>query len=144
MILSIAGHVSRAMLSRYSHVRMETKGRALDEIAAHQSAADEKRKDDTERRDQATAVSQSALVQQKWLQASLTRFATATRAFYWTTVWRSRPRIGAEITRHSRALTPHAPPEANRRTKDHAYPQQNQTARFWYRCNAARLNASLG
>jgi hypothetical protein len=31
MIMSIAGHVSRAMLSRYSHVRMEAKRRALDE-----------------------------------------------------------------------------------------------------------------
>ena len=30
--MSIAGHVSRAMLSRYSHVRMEAKRRALDEI----------------------------------------------------------------------------------------------------------------
>ena len=44
VIMSIAGHVSRAMLSRYSHVRMEAKRRALDEIAARQSAADEKRK----------------------------------------------------------------------------------------------------
>ncbi len=43
-IMSIAGHVSRAMLSRYSHVRMEAKRRALDEIAARQRAADEKRK----------------------------------------------------------------------------------------------------
>ena len=34
VIMSIAGHVSRAMLSRYSHVRMEAKRRALDEIAA--------------------------------------------------------------------------------------------------------------
>ena len=42
-IMSIAGHVSRAMLSRYSHVRMEAKRRALDEIAAQQRAADEKR-----------------------------------------------------------------------------------------------------
>jgi cell pole-organizing protein PopZ len=33
-IMSIAGHVSRAMLPRYSHVRMEAKRRALDEIAA--------------------------------------------------------------------------------------------------------------
>ena len=32
--MSIAGHVSRAMLSRYSHVRLEAKRRALDEIAA--------------------------------------------------------------------------------------------------------------
>jgi hypothetical protein len=36
--MSIAGHVSRAMLSRYSHVRMEAKRRALDEIAARQRA----------------------------------------------------------------------------------------------------------
>ena len=45
VIMSIAGHVSRAMLSRYSHVRMEAKWRALDEIAARQRGADEKRKD---------------------------------------------------------------------------------------------------
>jgi hypothetical protein len=42
--MGIAGHASRAMLSRYSHVRMEAKRRALDEIAARQCAADEKRK----------------------------------------------------------------------------------------------------
>jgi len=42
--MSIAGHVSRAMLSRYSHVRMEAKRRALDEIAARQRVADEKRR----------------------------------------------------------------------------------------------------
>jgi hypothetical protein len=52
VVMSIAGHVSRAMLSRYSHVRMEAKRRALDEIAARQNAADEKRKEDTERRAQ--------------------------------------------------------------------------------------------
>ena|ERR1035441_4702501 len=34
VIMSIAGHVSRAMLSRYSHVRMEAKQRAPDEIAS--------------------------------------------------------------------------------------------------------------
>ena len=39
--MSIAGPVSQAMLSRYSHVRMEAKRRALDEIAARQRAADE-------------------------------------------------------------------------------------------------------
>jgi hypothetical protein len=44
-IMRIAGHVSRAMLSRYSHVRMEAKRRALDEIAARQRAADEKRRE---------------------------------------------------------------------------------------------------
>ena len=32
VIMSIAGHVSRAMPSPYSHVRMEAKRRALDEI----------------------------------------------------------------------------------------------------------------
>jgi hypothetical protein len=44
--MSIAGHVSRAMLSRYSHVRMEAKRRALDEIAVRQRRADEKRKEE--------------------------------------------------------------------------------------------------
>ena len=63
VIMSSAGHVSRAMLSRYSHVRMEAKRRALDEIAARQKAADEKRKKETEERQQAAVVSQSALVQ---------------------------------------------------------------------------------
>ena len=57
VIMSIAGHVSRAMLSRYSHVRMEAKRRALDGIAARQCAADDKR------REQAAVVSQSAVVQ---------------------------------------------------------------------------------
>src|ERR1035441_7484035 len=47
--MSIAGHVSRAMLSRYSHVRMEAKRRALDEIAERQRAAHEKRKGEAQR-----------------------------------------------------------------------------------------------
>ena len=57
VIMSIAGHVSRAMLSRYSHVRMEAKRRALDEIAARQRAADEKRKQEIERQCQTEVVS---------------------------------------------------------------------------------------
>lgn len=61
--MSIAGHVSRAMLSRYSHVRMEAKRRALDEIAARQKAADKKRQKEAERQQQAATVSQPALVQ---------------------------------------------------------------------------------
>jgi len=62
--MSIAGHVSRAMLSRYSHVRMEAKRRAtLDEIAARQRAADEKRKEEAERQQAATASSPSAVIQ---------------------------------------------------------------------------------
>jgi integrase len=63
VIMSIAGHVSRAMLSRYSHVRMEAKRRALDEIAARQRAADEKRKEEAERREQGLVVFQPAVIQ---------------------------------------------------------------------------------
>ena len=58
-----AGHVSRAMLSRYSHVRMEAKRRALDEIAVRQRAADEKRKMEAERRQQDAAASEAVVVQ---------------------------------------------------------------------------------
>jgi integrase len=63
VIMSIAGHVSRAMLSRYSHVRMEAKRRALDEIATRQRAADEKRREDAKLRQEATAVPQTAAIQ---------------------------------------------------------------------------------
>jgi hypothetical protein len=38
--------IARAMLSRYSHVRMEAKRRALDEIAARQRAAEERRREE--------------------------------------------------------------------------------------------------
>jgi hypothetical protein len=58
-----AGHVSRAMLSRYSHVRMEAKRRALDEIAVRQRAADEKRKKEAERRQQDAAAFEAVVVQ---------------------------------------------------------------------------------
>ena len=61
--MSIAGHVSREMLSRYSHVRMEAKRRALDEIATRQNTADEKRGKGAERREQVAVLSQSASVQ---------------------------------------------------------------------------------
>src|SRR6266567_3003629 len=63
VIMSIAGHVSRAMLSRYSHVRMEAKRRALDEIAVRQRTADEKRSAKAERMEEAAVVSQALLVQ---------------------------------------------------------------------------------
>jgi integrase len=63
VIMSIAGHVSRAMLSRYSHVRMEAKRRALDEIAARQRAADEKRQREHNRLKLAGAVCPSVPVQ---------------------------------------------------------------------------------
>ena len=42
VIMSIAGHVSRAMLSRHALFKMEVKRRALDQISARQRAADEK------------------------------------------------------------------------------------------------------
>jgi hypothetical protein len=61
--MSIAGHVSRAMLSRYSHVRMEAKRRALDKIAARQCEADEKRKAEAERQLAAALVAESTMVQ---------------------------------------------------------------------------------
>jgi len=63
VIMSIAGHVSRAMLSRYSHVPMEPKRRALDEIAAQQRAADEKRKAEAERQHQTLMADQTAAIQ---------------------------------------------------------------------------------
>ena len=53
VIMSVAGHVSRAMLSRYSQVRMEAKWRALDE----------KRKEEAERQQAAAVVSPIELVQ---------------------------------------------------------------------------------
>jgi hypothetical protein len=62
VIMSIAGHVSRVMLSRYFHVRMEAKRRALDEIAARQKAADKKRAVEAERQ-QATSTPQHLTVQ---------------------------------------------------------------------------------
>ena len=51
------------MLSRYSHVRMEAKRRALNDIAARQNTADEKRKEEAEGQ-QAAAVPPSAVMVQ--------------------------------------------------------------------------------
>jgi len=61
--MSIAGHVSRGMLSRYSHRRMEAKRHALEEIAARQRAADQRRRDEGEPQQSAMVVSQSPTVQ---------------------------------------------------------------------------------
>ncbi|MGJ5819949.1 hypothetical protein [Paludibaculum fermentans] len=61
--MSIAGHVSRAMSSRYSHVRMEAKRHALDEISARQRAADDKREAEVERKAQTAVASLLATVQ---------------------------------------------------------------------------------
>ena len=60
--MSIAGHVSRAMLSQYSHIRMEAKRRALEEIASRQHAADEKRQKEANRQ-QAVVLRQPEMVQ---------------------------------------------------------------------------------
>jgi hypothetical protein len=57
VIVNITGHVSRALLSRYSHVRMEAKRRALEEIAARQRAAEEKQSDRVERAQTEISVS---------------------------------------------------------------------------------------
>jgi integrase len=57
VIMSIAGHVSRSMLSRYSHVRMEAKRRALDEIASRQRTADEERHKAAEGQDESGTIS---------------------------------------------------------------------------------------
>jgi hypothetical protein len=51
------------MLSRYSHVRMEAKRRALDEIAVRQRSADEKRQQEIQRQQAAVVVSESVFVQ---------------------------------------------------------------------------------
>ena len=63
VIRSIAGHVSRAMLSRYSHVRMEAKRRALDKIAARQRLADEKRNQEIERQRLAQMAPETLAIQ---------------------------------------------------------------------------------
>jgi len=61
--MSIAGHVSRAMLSRDSHVRMEAKRRALDEINVRQQAADAKRLKEAEILKQAPTTTPSEAIQ---------------------------------------------------------------------------------
>jgi hypothetical protein len=61
VFMSIAGHVSRAILSRYI-VRMEAERRALNEIAARQLGADEKRCAEAEQQ-RALVVFESVVVQ---------------------------------------------------------------------------------
>jgi hypothetical protein len=61
VIISHAGHVSRAMLSLYSHVRMEAKRQALDEIAARQNTADEKWLKKAEQQQVAVAAQSTAV-----------------------------------------------------------------------------------
>jgi hypothetical protein len=63
VIMGIAGHVSRSMLSRYSHVRTEAKRRALDEIATRQRAADEKRLKDLETQRTCQPAAQAVAIQ---------------------------------------------------------------------------------
>jgi hypothetical protein len=45
--MSIAGHVPRAMLSRYSHIRTEAKRRALEDVERKRSAAKGLMKDES-------------------------------------------------------------------------------------------------
>lgn len=42
--MEIAGHVSRQMLSRYSHIRTKAKRRALEEVQRNRAAARERLK----------------------------------------------------------------------------------------------------
>ena len=60
--MSIAGHVSRAMLSRYPCVRMGAKWRAVDEIATRQIVAGGRPKEEAKRLEQVAVVSQATLV----------------------------------------------------------------------------------
>jgi len=53
--MSIAGHVSRAMLSRYSHVWMEAKRRVLEGTATRQREAYEKRTKEVEQKQEQAA-----------------------------------------------------------------------------------------
>jgi integrase len=53
-IMEIAGHVSRQMLSRYSHIRMEAKRKALAEVD-RQRAADKAQREKAKRHAAATA-----------------------------------------------------------------------------------------
>jgi hypothetical protein len=57
------GVLVRATLRRDKALKLEAKRRALDEIAARQRTADEKRKQEIERQRQAEAVSQTLVVQ---------------------------------------------------------------------------------
>jgi len=47
VIMSIAGHVSRAMLSRYSHIRTEAKRKALEDVERKRAAAKRRMKDES-------------------------------------------------------------------------------------------------
>ena len=50
------------MLSRYSHVRMEAKRRALEEVATRQREADVKRLEEAQRQQAAVVTSESVVL----------------------------------------------------------------------------------
>lgn len=50
--MDIAGHVSRQMLKHYSHIRMEAKREALEAVSKKQYAAEQKKKEEDEKRGQ--------------------------------------------------------------------------------------------
>lgn len=60
-IMEIAGHVSRQMLSRYSHIRTEAKRKALEDVE-RKRATDKQRRQEVER-EQGAVLSQSVVVQ---------------------------------------------------------------------------------
>jgi hypothetical protein len=57
-IVEIAGHVSRQMLARYNHIRMESKRKALEAIVAKPAPA-AKAQNPTEEQAQADATGQT-------------------------------------------------------------------------------------
>jgi hypothetical protein len=63
VIISMAWTRLARMLSRYSHVRMEAKRRALDEIAVRNRAAEEKQREIAERLPQPEMLPQSGAIQ---------------------------------------------------------------------------------
>jgi hypothetical protein len=66
-IMDIAGHVSRQMLSRYSHIRMEAKRTALDAIGAKPKTGAAKKADEKGTADGTIENSQTGGAQ-KWAQ----------------------------------------------------------------------------
>ncbi len=62
-IMEIAGHVSRQMLSRYSHIRTEAKRRALEEVQRNREAARERLKQARQQEDAKAELPVSTLTQ---------------------------------------------------------------------------------
>jgi integrase len=62
-IMEIAGHVSRQMLSRYTHIRIEAKRKALEEVERKRMAAREQMKEASRKRASEKALATPARLQ---------------------------------------------------------------------------------